>query len=191
MSNKYTNIIENPDNTFPQITDINSYSNECLFIKRQSKECYNLVTLEDLFEKNYTPLNTRNSINRVYELFSQEFNNKNININITKDEIIEGENVIFQMTTTQTQDYYLKNNIFNNISSIDLGECEKVLRKEYKINEPLIIIKVDIKRDDTVSTQVEYEVYNPNNRQKLNLSYCAITKIDIYPQINLDKETID
>ena len=191
LSNKYTNIIENPDNTFPQITDINLYSNECLFIKKQSKECYNLITLKDLFEKNYTPLNTRNSINRVYELFSQEFNNKNTNINITKDEIIEGENVIFQMTTTQKQDYYLKSNIFNNISSIDLGECEKILRREYKINEPLIIIKVDIKRDDTVSTQVEYEVFNPYNLQKLNLSYCTNTKIDIYPPINLDKEKID
>ena len=191
LSNKYINISENSDNDIPQITDIKSYSSECLFIEIKSKDCYNQVTLKDLLDKNYSPLNTKKSINRVYELFSLEFNNKNRNINISKDEIIEGENVIFQITTTQKQDYYLKNNIFNNISSIDLGKCEKILQKEYKINEPLIIIKVDIKRDDTVSTQVEYEVYNPYNLQKLNLSYCAITKIDIYPPINLDKETID
>ena len=70
--------------------------------------------MKDLLEKNYSPLNTKNSINRVYELFSQEFNNKNRNINISKDEIIEGENVIFQMTTTERQDYYLKNkNLIN------------------------------------------------------------------------------
>jgi len=55
----------------------------------------------------------------------------------------------------------------------------------------LIIIKVDIKRNDTVSTQIEYEVFNPYNLQKLNLSYCTNTKIDIYPPINLDKEIYD
>ena len=191
LTNKYANIDENSDNIISQITDINSNSNECLFIERKSKECYNLITLKDLLDKNYSPLNTRNSINRVYELFSQEFNSKNRNINISNDEIIEGENVIFHMTTTQKQDYYLKNNLFYNISSIDLGECEKILQKEYKINEPLIIIKTDIKRNDTVSTQVEYEVYNPYNLQKLNLSYCSNSKVNIYPPINLDKETYD
>ena len=189
LSNKHTNINENSDNTIQQITDLNSYSNECLFINRQSKECNNLATLKDLLEKNYSPVNTKNSINRVYELFSQEFNNTNRSINISKDEIIEGENVTFQMITTERQNYYLKNNLYKNVSSIDLGECGKILQKEYKINESLIIIKVDIKRNDTISTQVEYEVYDSYNLQKLNLSYCDKTKIDIYPPINLDKET--
>ena len=212
LSSIYININENSDNTIQQITDINSYSNECLFINRQSKECYNQVTLKDLLdlfinrqskecynqvtlkdllEKNYSPLNTRNSINRVYKLFSQEFNKTNRSINISKDEIIEGENVTFQMTTTERQDYYLKNNLYKNVSSLDLGECEEILQKKYEINEPLIIIKVDIKRNDTISTQVEYEVYNPYNLQKLNLSYCTLSKLDIYPPINLDKETYD
>ena len=95
------------------------------------------------------------------------------------------------MTTTQKQDYYLKNNLYNNVSSIDLGECEKILQKKFEIDEPLIIVKADIKRNDTVSTQIEYEVYNPYNLQKLNLSFCTNTKIDIYPPINLDKGIYD
>ena len=158
------------------ITSIYSYSKECLFIERDSKECNNFATLKDLFDKNYSPMSTKDSIDRVFELFNQKFKNKNINI--SNDEIIEGENVVFQMTTTQKQDYYLKNNLYNNISSIDLGECEKILQKEYKIDDPLIIIKVDIKRNDTVSTQIEYEVFNPYTLQKLNLSYCSNTKIE-------------
>ena len=76
------------------------------------------------------------------------------------------------MTTTEKQDYYLKNNLYTNLSSIDLGECENILQKEYKIDEPLIIAKVDIERNDTISKQVEYQVYNPKTLQKLNLSYC-------------------
>ena len=197
ITNTYENINENSDNIISSlttyitshITNIYSYTKECLFYERESRECDNLATLKDLFDKNYFPINTKDSIDKVFELFNQEFKNKNINL--SNDEIIEGENVVFQMTTTQKQDYYLKNNLHTNISSIDLGECEKILQKEYKIDEPLIIIKADIKRNDTVSTQIEYEVFNPYNLQKLNLSYCTNTKIDIYPPINLDKETID
>ena len=199
ITNTYTNINENSDNNIissslitkitSQITDFYSNTKECLFIERESKDCYNLATLKDLFDKEYFPINTKDSIDKVFELFNQEFKNKNINI--SNDKIIEGENVIFQMTTTQNQDYYLKNNLYTNISSLDLGECEKILQKEYNIDEPLIIIKADIKRNDTVSTQIEYEVFNPYNLQKLNLSYCSNTKIDIYPSINLDKEIYD
>ena len=198
IQNTYSNIIENSDNNIISssftkitslITNIDSYSKECLFIERESKECNNLAALKELFDKNYLPINTKDSIDKVFELFNQELKNKKINM--SNDEIIEGENVVFQMTTTEKQDYYLKNNLYNNISTIDLGECEKILQKEYKIDEPLIIIKVDIKRNDTVSTQVEYEVYNPYNLQKLNLSYCANAKIGIYPPINIDKEIYD
>ena len=102
------------------ITNIYSYTKECLFYERESRECDNLATLKDLFDKNYFPINSKDSIDKVFELFNQEFKNKNINL--SNDEIIEGENVVFQMTTTQKQDYYLKNDLHTNISSIDLGE---------------------------------------------------------------------
>ena len=138
---------------------------------------------------NYIPLNTKESIDKVFELFIEEYKNKTINKN--KDEIIEGENVIFQMTTTENQNYNLENNLNNNISLIDLGECEETLKKEYKIDDPLIIIKVDIKRNDTVSTQVEYQVFNPYNLDQLNLSFCDKVKIDVYTPIELDQKTYD
>ena len=53
-------------------------------------------------------------------------------------------------------------------------------------------MKVDIKRNDTVSTQIEYEVYNPNNLEKLNLSICEDknAKINLYPPINLDPNIV-
>ena len=64
------------------------------------------------------------------------------------------------------------------------------MKKEYKIDQPLIIFKVDIKRNDTVSTQIEYEVYNPINLEKLNLSLCQKTKINVYPPIELDENVL-
>ena len=184
QTDNYTITNENSDMTYSY-----SYLEECLFIKRESRECIDFSTLNDLFQKIDLPINTKDSIDKVFELFSQELKNKTINI--SNDEIIEGENVVFQMTTTEKQDYYLKNNLYINISSIDLRECEKILQKEHEIDEPLIIIKADIKRNDTVSTQIEYEVYNPIDGEKLNLFYCKNTEVNIYPPINLDKETYD
>ena len=62
------------------------------------------------------------------------------------------------------------------------------MQEKFQIDEPLIIMKVDIKRNDTISTQIEYQVFHPINLQKLDLSYCDNVKISIYPPINLDKE---
>ena len=76
----------------------------------------------------------------------------------------------------------------NKISKIDLGECEKILQNIYKIEDPLIIFMVDIKRNDTNSTQVEYQVFNPNNLEQLNLSLCENMKIDTYSPIKMDYE---
>ena len=90
----------------------------------------------------------------------------------------------FQITTTERQ----KNNPYNIISSIDLGECEEILKKIYKINEPLIILKVDIRREEISSTQVEYQVFNPINLDRLNLSLCNNIKINIFIPVELDEE---
>ena len=159
-----------------------------LFAKTQHQEngeCKNLVEFKDLFNMKYIPLNTQNSIDKVFELFSKELKN----INKTNDKIIEGENVIFHMTSSKNQHYYYENNLYNNISSIDFGECEKILQEKFQIDEILIIMKVDIKRDDTSSTQIEYQVFNPINLQQSDLSYCDNAKIVVYPPIDLDNKT--
>ena len=61
----------------------------------------------------------------------------------------------------------------NNLSEIYLNNCEKILREIYNIpdNEVLLIIRVDVQREDTTSYQVEYEIYS-ENLTELNLSYC-------------------
>ena len=160
---------------------------DCLFLEKISKECKDIVEFEELINEKYIPLNTQETIDKVFELYSEEIKNKKIN---KTSEIIKGDNVIFQMTTTEEQKNNIKNILYCNISSIDLNECEDILKEKYKINEPLIIIKVDIKRNDTVSTQIEYEVYNPSNLEKLNLSICESAKINIYPPIDLDSNIL-
>ena len=70
----------------------------------------------------------------------------------------------------------------NNISSINLGECENRLRDEYKIkNEKLIVVKVDTRKENSITNYVQYEIYTENGT-KLDLNYCKDTPIIIsYP----------
>ena len=175
--NYYINNTNSQTNIFTIQTD---NLKECLFKEKKTEKCEESVAFKDLINKKYIPLNSRYSINKVFELFYHQLKNKSININ--KDETIEGEDVIFQMTTTKKK---VKR---NKISYIDFGECENILKKEYGIESPLIIFMVDIKRNDTISNQIEYQVFNPDNFEKLDLSFCEDVKTDIYATTNLESD---
>ena len=182
-TNSYSDRIINTNN---MNSDSNSIINldelkECLFKSKNNKECKDSIKFEDLINQNYMPVNSKESIDKVFGLFQDQLKNKSINAN--KNEVIEGEDVIFHMTTTGQKPTN------NKISHIDFDECEKVLQEKYGIEEPLIIISVDIKRNDTISTQVEYQVFNPNTLEQLNLSFCENVKINIYTPLNLDSDT--
>ena len=87
---------------------------------------------------------------------------KDINIFISEDE----SKIYFQIT----------NNVSpapKNISYIDLSEYDYKIKSKY--GENLLLIKADIKRSDTQSTQVEYQFYNPN---------------DFFEKIDLDKNIL-
>ena len=97
-------------------------------------------------------------------------NNKN-------NTIIKTKNVIIQLSTLETQ----RNSDLPDISNIDFGECEKILKESNNIpsTEELIVYKTDIKSQDLSSTYVMYEVYNPYTLDKLNLSVCSEVQISI------------
>ena len=101
--------------------------------------------------------------------------------------IIPTADIFFQISTFEDQ----KNSDLN-ISSIDLKECENKLKKAYSLDEEesLIIYKIDIKSEDKTTTYVKYEIYNPINLEKLNLSYCEDTEIIINIPADLDPKTI-
>ena len=80
-----------------------------------------------------------------------------INIFITEEE----EKIYFQITNNVSPSP-------KNMSYIDLSEYDSTIKSKYGYN--LLIIKADLKRNDTQSTQVEYQFYNPNNfAEKVNL----------------------
>ena len=95
-------------------------------------------------------------------------------------------------TTTQNQ----KNNINDNMTRIDLGECEILLRKYYNLtnNETLYMKKLEVIQKGMKIPKVEYDIYCKllgSNLIKLNLSVCKNSKISLVVPVeitdNLDK----
>ena len=95
------------------------------------------------------------------------------------------------LTTTDNQ----KNNSNENMTSINLGECENLLRNFYNITDGKIYMKkIDIIQNNMKIPKIEYEVYsklNGSNLLKLDLSICGTSKISLSIPVeiseNLDK----
>ena len=121
---------------------------------------------------------TNNQIKEIYDILKH---------NISDDSIIiiQTENVIFQLSTFEEQ----KNSNNPNVSSIDLGKCEELIKIQEGLNEDdnLIVLKTDIKSDDLTSTYVQYEIYNPVTLKKISLDICKEVSISISIPVTLDE----
>ena len=171
----------NNDNITQKIISINSGSDviyECL--------------LDDTINNNCNFVNIKNNTeifdiikNNLLAIYNPENN---------KSQIIKGEeNVIFQITNTKNELELLKGDFLNNqnISILDLGQCEKDLKAIYNINESdsLICIKSENVNAKASDKNIRYEIYHPHNFSKLNLSFCKDNTINIYVKGDLSKET--
>ena len=74
-------------------------------------------------------------------------------LDIGQDEVIKREKMTVTFTTIENQ----KNNINNNMTRIDLGNCEALLRDEYNIssNKTLYMKKMDIVQEGMKVPRVE------------------------------------
>ena len=104
-------------------------------------------------------------------LTSPEYNISN-SINKNEDILII-DKLIITLTTSENQ----KNNINKNMTTIDLGDCEKKLREYYQIppNEKLFIKKYDVIQEGMKISKIEYDLYsriNGSKLEKLNKTLC-------------------
>ena len=124
-----------------------------------------------------------NRYNKILEKVESIFISDNYdltNIDRGEDQIIRTNKIIITFTNTENQ----KNNLESNMSTIDLGDCEILLRKHYNLtnNQTIYMKKIDIIQDGIKAKKVEYNVYSKlsgNNLEKLNLTICKNTKISI------------
>ena len=111
-----------------------------------------------------------------------------IKIDNGKDEQTIEQNKTIILTSTLNQ----KNNEDKKYISMDLGECEDILKNEYNIskNNSLYILQIISEEEGMKIPKVEYEVYYPlnnsHNLMKLNLSSCKDTKIEISISVKIN-----
>ena len=105
------------------------------------------------------------------------------------DFYIKEDDVIFQITTTENQN----NKEYNNVSTINLGECEDILKDKYNIskNLSLIILKIDYFMEGLLIPIIGYEVFEPKNKTKLDLSYCKDHLINYNIPVSINEENLE
>jgi len=178
-------------------------------VDRQYKLCYNSCKTceiegnkdinncleckeEFTFEINISNSNYKNCIKNnisIYKVVENLINNFNfIDLNDGNDKKIISENKEIILTSTTNQK---KKEDKNNIT-MDLGQCENILKNHYNIsyNNSLYILQIITEEKGMKIPKMEYEIYYPlyndNELIKLNLSYCQDTKIDISISVKID-----
>ena len=161
-------------------------------IPRSEKRNKGNCSLEDLVDNSCSSLNYTND--DIKEKIDNELLN-DFNVTFNQSIEIKGENnTVFQLTTTDNEINRFNGNMLNNngLSVIDLGNCETLLKIHYKINnDTALIIKKYEQITISAERNVQYEVYHPISKEKLNLSVCDEETIDLYIPVELNEQLIE
>ena len=120
-------------------------------------------------------------------LTSENYNTSNLDNG--KNEVIKDEKFTITLTTTESQ----KSNKNTNMTTIDLGPCEKLLKDHYKIkdNELLYMKQIEVYQEELNIPIIQYDVYaklNGDNLVKLNLTVCQNEKVDISIKVKISDD---
>ena len=182
---EYENFHCTDNNTCPRIFPI-----------LDERECIKAIEITNMEENNLNEC-LNNEKTREKEIFCYDTILKDINdifsskffdttdIDNGQDQIIKIDKNKVILTTTENQ----KNNLNSDITTIDLGECEELLRKENNLsNSDKIYIKMlEVSQEEMRVPKVEYDIYtklNGKNLTKLSLDSCQNTKISLSITIN-------
>ena len=130
--------------------------------------------------------------NKTHQILSNLIKFGNISMSSgSEDIILKTEKIIYQITNTENQKSADEK---ADISIIDLGECEKIIKKNISYEDdstPLIILKIETKKEGLKSPSIQYEVYNPYTKEKIDLKICSNIIIKISAPVNLTDEEVE
>ena len=111
-----------------------------------------------------------------------------------KSIVINGtDNYVFQITNNKNELETLNGSISNeyNLSMIDLAECGEALKETNSMDDEssLNILKFEKKSNLTIEKNIQYEIFEINSNEKLNLSICKDKPVDIYVPLELSSDT--
>ena len=166
---------------------LNQSTNECI-----KTNMMNIIE-NYINKRNNTEKNEIENYDNILELIENNFidNYNTSKIDNGEDEIIQTDKVTFTFTTVENQ----KKNVNKNITAVNLGDCENLLRNYYNIssNITLYMKKIEVAQEGMKIPKIEYDLYCKlfgNNIIKLNLTACENSKISILIPIELT-ESLD
>ena len=111
------------------------------------------------------------------------------NIDSGQNKVIKKEKSTITITTTQNQ----KLNKDSNMTIIDLGPCEKLLRDAYKLNDDDLIYMetIEVFHEGMKAPIIEVNVFaklNESKLVKLNFSVCQNEKMDLSFKVLIDED---
>ena len=118
----------------------------------------------------------------LYKLINYYVNTKK------QDLIVFSNNVTYQITTLNSQN---KNNYLN-LSTIELEECENLIKGQYSIDNKieLILLKFEYFFKGYLIPIIEYEVFNLNTSEFLDLNILKNTKIYLDIPVLIDENNL-
>ena len=173
------------------LTCKNNYSKE--IHNNNYLNCYNNTNYDEYlnvkFESNFT---TKEINKKLYERIVNAIT-ENFDILNEDEKIIEGkDNFYYQFTTLDNEINNLEgnNNNTNKFSKIDLGQCEDILREKYKIDKNISLLMIKYEKVSHISSErnLQFEIYDPINKTRLNLSVCNNASIDVYIPVILSEQ---
>ena len=108
-----------------------------------------------------------------------------------KKDILKLENdTLYQITSDFNQKNDSEND--NTISKIDLGQCKNILREKHSISKdnPLIIFKIEKYFEELLIPIIDFEIFNPKTKEKLDLDFCKNEIIDIYIPVDINESSL-
>ena len=152
------------------------------------------INTNKLFKGEYNLDNlTITEKDQIIEKIKDDIENGNLNLTSLisgdkKDLILKENTTLYQITTTDNQN----NTQYEDISKIQLGECEDILKSIYKIDDnlPLIIFKVDHFVPGIEIPVIGYDIFHPTNKSKLDLKYCKDSIVNFQIPVSLEENNL-
>ena len=152
----------------------------------EHKEMKNLVL--DLLN-NITKEDETKYYDTIFENLEDLFTSDSYNtfgLDSGKDEVIEIDKVKVVLTSSQNQ----KININNNMTNINLGECENILRQVYNLsdNDTFYIKMIEVFQEGMKIPKIEYDIYSKGeegNLKRLDLNLCKDSKVSLSIPVNI------
>ena len=187
----------------PEGTILSEEKNKCLIKCPESEpfekneECFDECRAQEYFDKeciiNNKNINSKETminiiindiINRLMDSSLIDILNEN-----KKDLIIKDNDEVYKISSIYNQ----KNNEDTNDEiKIDFENCENILKEKNIINndQTLILFEMDYSIDGFYIPIIEYEIFHPETKQKIDLSLCSETTINISIPVNIEENDL-